>query len=40
MTLIDKIRTIIPDGSIARYDYRFSNGNRRRPSRHLEFNGI
>jgi tRNA-2-methylthio-N6-dimethylallyladenosine synthase len=35
MTLIDKIRTIIPDGSIARYDYRFSNGNRRRPSRHL-----
>jgi hypothetical protein len=40
MTLIDKIRTIIPDGSISRYDYRFSNGNRRRPSRHLEFNGI
>jgi hypothetical protein len=25
---------------LSRYDYRFSNGNRRRPSRHLEFNGI
>jgi tRNA A37 methylthiotransferase MiaB len=40
MTLIDKIRTIIPDGSISQDMITGSNGNRRRPSRHLEFNGI
>jgi tRNA-2-methylthio-N6-dimethylallyladenosine synthase len=40
MTLIDKIRTIIPDGSISQDMITGFQGNRRRPSRHFEVNGI
>jgi hypothetical protein len=40
MTLIDKIRTIIPNSSISQDMIAVSYRNRERPSRYVEFNGI